>query len=97
MSRDKQIEEMAKVIKSSLDGLGAGDFNFTGDEISAMFAEILYNAGYRKASDVAREIFAELEKIIEVDNEGKASFDIREFHHKIEKKYTEGEKDIDNT
>ena len=49
--KDKQIEEMAKVIKSSLDGLGRGSFNFTGEEISAMFAETLYNAGYRKQKD----------------------------------------------
>ena len=48
---NKQIEEMAKVIKSSLDGLGSGNFNFTGDEISLMFAEAIYTAGYRKASD----------------------------------------------
>lgn len=60
MSRDKQIEEMAKVIKLSLDGLGAGNFNFTGDEISTMFAEVLYNAGYRKAE----EIFADLDKTL---------------------------------
>lgn len=62
--RDKQIEEMAKVIKSSLDGLGSGNFNFTGDEISTMFAKALYNAGYRKASDVAREIFEEIEDVL---------------------------------
>lgn len=62
--RDKQIEEMAKVIKSSLDGLGSGNFNFTGEEISTMFAKTLYNAGYRKASDVAREIFKEIEKLM---------------------------------
>ena len=49
---DKQaIEEMAKVIKSSLDGLGIGNFNFTGDEISTMFAKALYNAGYRKQGE----------------------------------------------
>lgn len=65
MSKDKQIEEMAKVIKSSLDGLGSENFNFTGDEISTMFAEALYNAGYRKASDVAREIFEEIDKIVD--------------------------------
>ena len=63
MNRDKQIGEMARVIKSSLEGLGSGNFNFTGDEISAMFAEALYNAGYRKASDGAREIFEEADKI----------------------------------
>lgn len=52
MSNEKQqIEEMAKVIKSSLDGLGSGNFNFTGDEISTMFAKALYNADYRKQSE----------------------------------------------
>ena len=51
MNKEKQIEEMAKVIKSSLEGLGSGNFHFTGDEISKMFAEHLYNAGYRKQSE----------------------------------------------
>jgi hypothetical protein len=55
MSREKQIEEMAKVIKSSLDGLGSGSFNFTGDEISTMFAKHLYNATFRKQSEVIKE------------------------------------------
>ena len=45
---NKQIEEMAKVIKSSLDNLGSGNHHFTGEEISTMFAEALYHAGYRK-------------------------------------------------
>ena len=49
------IEEMAKVIKSSLDGLGIGNFNFTGDEISTMFAKALYNAGYRKQEWISVE------------------------------------------
>ena len=31
-------------------------------------AEALYNAGYRKASDVAAEIFAEIEKLLIIDN-----------------------------
>lgn len=44
--------------------------------------------GYRKASEVARKIIADLEKIIEVNKDGEAKFDIMELH-KIEKKYTE--------
>lgn len=48
--------------------------------------QILKEQGYRKASDVAREIFAEIEKIIEVDKFGEAKFDVRELY-KIEKKY----------
>ena len=55
MSKEKQIiEEMAKVIKSSLDGLGSGNFHFTGDEISTMFATALYRADFRKQSEVIR-------------------------------------------
>ena len=41
MSKIDQIEEMAKVIKSSLDGLGNGNFNFTGIEFSTMLAKAL--------------------------------------------------------
>ena len=44
MNEKQIIEEMAKVIKSSLEGLGGGNFHFTGDEISTMFAKALYNA-----------------------------------------------------
>ena len=51
MSKEKQIEEMARVIKSSLDDLGSGNFNFTGYEISTMFAKALYKAGYGKQSE----------------------------------------------
>ena len=51
MSREKQIEKMANVIKLSLDSLGCGNFNFTGEELSTMFAEALYNADYRKQNE----------------------------------------------
>ena len=90
----KQIEEMAKVIKSSMDNLGCGNFNFTGDEISTMFAKALYNAGYRKESEVAREIFGEIDRFIhKVLNDehyimGDMCWDVAE----LKKKYTEGEK-----
>lgn len=57
-----------------------------------MEAEFLAELGYRKSTDVAEEIFAEIEKIIEVDKFGEAKFDIRELY-KIEQKYErEGEK-----
>ena len=60
MSKEKQIEKIAKVIKSSLDGLGCGNFSFTGDEISTMFAKDLYNAGYRKQIEGEWKKFQEL-------------------------------------
>lgn len=48
---NKRIEEMAKVIKSSLDNLESGNHHFTGEEISTMFAEALYNEDYRKQGE----------------------------------------------
>ena len=46
--KDKQIFEMAMLMSE-------------GARPSVEDAEALYNAGYRKASDVAREIFEEIE------------------------------------
>ena len=60
MSKDKQIEEMQNtLIRISkqpimIDGL---------EHWSDVIAEELYNADYRKASEVAREIFEEIEEI----------------------------------
>ena len=62
MSRDKQIEEMAKVIQPFIDDRWEKDMFPNGEEI----AELLYNAGYRKTSEVAREVFEEIEKQIDV-------------------------------
>ena len=55
MSRDKQIEEMTKIIwdnPNMYDLPSAEDVAFA-----------LYDAGYRKASDVAREIFEEIDTL----------------------------------
>ena len=69
---EKQIEEMAKVLSglcctnkcknckyfyNKYDDVGCVDMNF---------AEKLYSKGYRKASDVAREIFEEIEEEIKL-------------------------------
>lgn len=62
--RDKQVEEMAIVLsdggcrKCDCDANGRFNCKLLYD------AELLYNAGYRKASDVAREIFEEIEKLM---------------------------------
>ena len=68
--KEKQIEEMAKIIhKGELDrnkgGLDCTEFP-TNTVIQVGLqrlagAKALYNAGYRKTSEVAREIFAEIE------------------------------------
>lgn len=63
MNRDKQIEEMAKVIEEARikanDTTNSMNYGFGG-----WYAKELYNAGYRKASEVAREIFEEVEKCV---------------------------------
>jgi hypothetical protein len=75
MSRDKQteIEKITDVLdKCTYD-------NKLKDEMALM----LYNAGYRKASDLAEEIFAEIEDVI--NNIG--YFDELDFEA-LKKKYT---------
>ena len=66
MSRDKQIEEMAKVISTlpPLEIYGARSY---GKKIFLVthLAEHLYIHDYRKASDVAEEIFAEIEDTLD--------------------------------
>lgn len=56
MSREKQIEEMASIINGSLCS------EYYPEPIYIPSATELYNAGYRKQSEVASEIFEELEK-----------------------------------
>ena len=70
MSRDKQIEEMAKICCNTCEfGCGfngecdlGNDYRTCG--VSKETAEALYNAGYRKTSDIAREIFEEIDRMI---------------------------------
>ena len=94
MNRDKQIEEMAIVLTDggckSCDGCSYNDrFNC----LPIYSAELLYNAGYRKASDVAREIFEEIDRMIyKVLNDrhyimGDMCWEVAE----LKKKYTESE------
>ena len=63
MSKDKQIEEMARLTKRhcTIDNMcGSCDWETCNECLS----EALYNAGYRKASEVAEEIFAEIEEML---------------------------------
>lgn len=60
MSGDKQINEMARVMAN-------GRFIEPDRNQILLFAgeaETLYNAGYRKQSEVAKEIFEEIDNII---------------------------------
>ena len=60
-----------------------------------LLAEHLYNAGYRKASDVAREIFEEIESIVDKRtawNGNIYNLLLKRDFAELKKKYTEGEK-----
>ena len=96
MNKDEQIEEMADIIfkTSPIPSVWRSD--------AVRFAENLYNAGYRKASEVAREIIAEIDDAlhnmaVEYHTAGHPEyFAVCEMvHHKvmrpIEKKYAEEE------
>ena len=102
MSRDKQIEEMATKMLIEV--------NRAGNEISfKKLATDLYNAGYRKASEVAEEIFAEIENTLKailallqfsyMDNHQTIQCkencynDMLGYIAELKKKYTESEKE----
>lgn len=55
----KQIEEMEKIVSNCIQKWLNND---TTKSISCYVSEEIYNAGYRRASDLAREIFEEIEK-----------------------------------
>ena len=61
-NEEKQIEEMANITRvwCEIDN-SCGSCHW--ETCNECLAECLYKAGYRKASDVAREIFAEIERI----------------------------------
>ena len=63
MSREKQIEEMANdYYEAMLKARGTlGSMN---EGAPKWYAKELYAKGYRKASEVAREIFEEIEKFL---------------------------------
>ena len=60
MDKKKQIEEMAEEVKVAHDE----QKYLTSDKSIKAISEHLYNAGYRKSEDVAREIFEEIEKTL---------------------------------
>jgi hypothetical protein len=78
---NKQIEEMAKYICNACEmGNGFGSGCCEGNDyikcgISIETAQAIYNAGYRKASEVAREIFEEIEEGV------KAAFSALQFEN----------------
>ena len=90
----KQIEEMAKLCpfheedKCNLfEGEGVCDF----DCYMCNYADALYNAGYRKQSDVAREIFGEIDELLSPYGTYIKTIDLEEYAE-LKNKYTEVEK-----
>ena len=91
MSRNKQIEEMAKVLcEDCAKDVAPCVLNRTGRRCDAVMeqAEALYNAGYRKASEVAEEIFGEIEELIKPNGAYLWRWDLNRLAE-LKKKYTE--------
>lgn len=108
MSKEKQIEEMAKdLAKNAFFYNGGCLMNYSNT------AKLLYNAGYRKAEEIAREIFEEIENALDLLRKGIAEgrkndgIKYQQLHDgrilsleaigyftaELKKKYTEMEKD----
>lgn len=97
MRRDKQIEEMAKDLCRLDRECDTCPFKKRGIECNPRHnAKRAIDKGYRKSTDVAEEIFAEIEKIamhgttpygLCLMSMGEVAF------AKLKKKYTESEKD----
>lgn len=90
MSRDEQIEEMAKDVQEAL------KHNSTVDAIrhrlicvnSDGVARELFDDGYRQSTDLAEEIFAEIEAIIRKHDE-RPKYQLMLDLAELRKKYTE--------
>jgi hypothetical protein len=95
MSRDKQIEEMSKLICLSYN-TDACKICEDSDLCSVQYeAQRLYNAGYRKTEDVADEIFADIQKSVihRILNDEHYSLDsFTTDLDELREKYTEGKR-----
>lgn len=65
MGREKEIEEMAKIIARRSAAFRNPNVAFM--TTARKTADSIYNAGYRKQSEVAREIFDEIERILSLN------------------------------
>lgn len=101
---EKQIEEMYKDIYEAINHNAVIDIPYImGEYIHSGYIGVntdgltreLYDTGYRKASDVAREIFEEIEEKGKVD-EPIVEYYILSYSElaELKKKYTESEKEI---
>ena len=84
MSRDKQRLE----IKKCIDAVYGADCTYF-DVGGFAIADEIYNAGYRKASEVAREIAEEIQDMAESYGGGVLFWQkMRKFAAELKKKYT---------
>ena len=93
MERNRQINDMARAMCFQRESCTAKSCINVNCE-KTWLAEALYNAGYRKASDVAREIFEEIESELLndiTDYHGCYSVWYQNKFAELKKKYTEGE------
>lgn len=95
MNKEKQIKEMAKATMKHCEiDNQCGSCHWS--TCNECLAEVLYNAGYRKTSEVAREIFEEIEskKLFVKDRIGNMrAVVLFEDVAELKKKYEEIEKD----
>ena len=93
MSREKQIEEMTKILcrDYSMGECMVDSFDCLEGHCSKRERiEALYNAGYQKSTDVAEEIFAEIDELLSPYGSYIKTIDIHEYIE-LKKKYTESE------
>lgn len=91
MNKDKQIEEMANVLGDTW----VVDLEGNPHDLSEVLmqcdleniAKQICEQGYRKASDVAREIFAEIEEIAIINPLGNWVTIRKDFFAELKKKY----------
>ena len=98
MNRDKQIEEMAENItlyRTRQQTTRWGDVVGESRTYSSEYeiAQDLYKAGYRKSTDLAREIFEEIEAELKRIARNGYVGDMSDIFAELKKKYTEGEKE----
>lgn len=91
MNREQQIEEMARILCGYVNS--CTECYIHKPCLMNNCAIILTEKGYRKATDVAREIFAEIESMSSLIIAGHKHYIICELElAELKKKYTESEK-----
>lgn len=101
MSRDKQneyyeLERLLRVRRIDIEKQGCDLYSLLhkAETEEQSLARYLIDCGYCKATDLAEEIFAEIDKLLAVDRNGEANLDVRALAE-LKKKYTKGGKEQD--